>query len=121
VIEGRASPYQDARQTVRQWRAPGNAHHYTLRELAIHLLSRTVFIGTPRQVAERIDSFVQSDGSDGFIIGSHLTLAGLDEFADRVVPPLQERGSLRADYTGTTLRDNLGTLVAGPAASATVA
>ena len=33
---------------------------------------------------------------------------GLDEFVDKVVPLLQERGSLRADYTGTTLRDNLG-------------
>lgn len=29
-----------------------------------------------------------------------------------------ERGSLRADYAGTALRDNLGIPVAGPAASA---
>ena len=71
-------------------------------------------------VADRIDSFVQDDGSDGFIIGSHPTPTGLDEFVDRVVP-LQERGSLRADYTGTTLRDNLGIPVTGPAVSATVA
>ena len=33
---------------------------------------------------------------------------GLDGFVDKVVPLLQERGSLRADHTGTTLRDNLG-------------
>lgn len=121
VTEGRPGPDQDARQTVRQYRALANAHHYTLRELAIHLLGRTVVIGTPRQVADRIDSCVQNDGPDGFIIGAQLTPAGLDEFVDRVVPLLQERGSLRANYTGTTLRDNLGIPAASPTASATVA
>ena len=30
------------------------------------------------------------------------------EGVETVVPLLQERGSLRADYTGVTLRDNLG-------------
>ncbi|MCU1664762.1 MAG: F420-dependent methylene-tetrahydromethanopterin reductase, partial [Pseudonocardia sp.] len=33
---------------------------------------------------------------------------GLDEFADTVVPLLQERGSFRTDYEGTTLREHLG-------------
>ncbi|MGW3278876.1 hypothetical protein [Nocardia rhamnosiphila] len=33
---------------------------------------------------------------------------GLDEFVDKVVPLLQDRGVLRGEYTGTTLRDNLG-------------
>ncbi|MGO3153683.1 MAG: hypothetical protein ACTIJJ_13825 [Galactobacter sp.] len=32
----------------------------------------------------------------------------LDEFVERVVPLLQERGSLRHDYEGSTLRSNLG-------------
>ena len=30
-----------------------------------------------------------------------------DEFVDKVVPLLQERGSYRTDYEGQTLRDNL--------------
>jgi hypothetical protein len=59
-------------------------------------------------VAEQIDSFVQNDGSDGFIVGSHLVPWGLDEFVDKVVPLRQDRGALRTEYTGTTLRDNLG-------------
>jgi hypothetical protein len=62
---------------------------------------------SPAQVADRLDAFVQNDGSDGFIIGSHLTPTGLDEFVEKVVPLLQERGSLRTAYDGTTLRDNL--------------
>lgn len=51
----------------------------------------------------------------------HLVPWGLDEFVDRVVPLLQERGSLRADYAGSTLRDNLGLPVpdrAAPVAAA---
>ena len=116
VIKGRAVLHQDAHQTVARWRALAAEHGYSLRETAVHVFSRTEFIGTPAQVAERIDSFVQNDGSDGFIIGSHLTPGGLDEFVDKVVPLLQERGSLRADYTGTTLRDNLGIPVPQPAA-----
>ena len=67
----------------------------------------TPFVGTPAQVADRLDEFVQNDGADGFIIVPHLTPTGLDEFVDKVVPLLQERGSLRAEYDGTTLRDNL--------------
>lgn len=75
--------------------------------LAIHVFGHVEFVGTPAAVADRLDSFVQNDGSDGFIIGSHLTPTGLDEFVDKVVPLLQERGSLRTEYDGTTLRENL--------------
>jgi FMN-dependent oxidoreductase (nitrilotriacetate monooxygenase family) len=121
VIQGRAVLHQDAFDTVARWRALAAEHGYSLRETAVHVFSRTEFIGTPAQVAERIDSFVQNDGSDGFIIGSHLVPGGLDEFVDRVVPLLQERGSLRADYTGTTLRDNLGIPVPAPRTGAAVA
>jgi alkanesulfonate monooxygenase len=34
--------------------------------------------------------------------------AGLDDFADQVVPELQRRGLFRTEYEGTTLRENLG-------------
>jgi FMN-dependent oxidoreductase (nitrilotriacetate monooxygenase family) len=108
VIAGRAKIHQNAYETVTGWRAIAEANKYSLRELAIHVFGHVEFVGTPGQVAERLDSFVQNDGSDGFIIGSHLTPTGLDEFVDKVVPLLQERGSLRTEYDGTTLRDNLG-------------
>ena len=66
------------------------------------------FIGTPAQVADEIDLHVQSDACDGFILVPHLTPHGLDEFVDRVVPLLQERGSFRTEYRGHTLREHLG-------------
>ena len=117
VIQGRARLHQDAFATIAEWRAIAEANDYSLRELAIHVFGASEFVGTARQVADRIDDFVQNDGSDGFIIGSHLTPTGLDEFVDKVVPLLQERGSLRTDYAGTTLRDNLGIAQHEPDAS----
>jgi alkanesulfonate monooxygenase SsuD/methylene tetrahydromethanopterin reductase-like flavin-dependent oxidoreductase (luciferase family) len=42
------------------------------------------------------------------ILVPYLTPGGLDEFVDKVVPLLQERGSFRTEYEGTTLRDHLG-------------
>ncbi len=89
-------------------RAVAESKKLNLREVVIDQFERGPIVGTPQQVAEKIDSFVSNDGSDGFILGSHLVPTGLDEFVDDVVPLLQDRGVLRSDYEGTTLRDNLG-------------
>jgi hypothetical protein len=71
-------------------------------------------VGTPSQVAEAMDDFVQADGSDGFVLAPHLTPTGLDDFVDLVVPLLQERGVLRAEYETETLRGHLGLPPARP-------
>jgi alkanesulfonate monooxygenase SsuD/methylene tetrahydromethanopterin reductase-like flavin-dependent oxidoreductase (luciferase family) len=116
IIQGRAFVHQDRFATVAKWRKIAEEKELSLRELVIDQFERGPFVGTPQQVADALDDFVQNDGSDGVIIGSHLVPWGLDEFVDRVVPLLQERGSLRADYTGSTLRDHLGLPVPGRAA-----
>ena len=79
-----------------------------MRELIVEVTGRQSFVGAPATVAETINSFVQADASDGFILVPHITPGGLDEFADAVVPLLQERGVFRADYEGSTLREHLG-------------
>ena len=79
-----------------------------IRELVIAVTNRQQFVGTPAQIADEIDLHVQSDACDGFILVPHLTPRGLDEFVDRVVPLLQERGAFRTEYAGQTLRDHLG-------------
>ncbi|MGW4381432.1 NtaA/DmoA family FMN-dependent monooxygenase [Kitasatospora sp. NPDC004531] len=109
VAQGRASVRmtRDPLAVAREWRQIAEAKRLSVRELIIEVTGRQSFIGTPARVAEEMNRFVQQDASDGFILAPHLTPTGLDEFADRVVPLLQERGVFRTEYRGTTLRDHL--------------
>lgn len=110
VAQGRASVrmYRDPLATAQQWRELAEAKQLSVRELIIEVSGRQSFIGSPATVAGAIDELVQADASDGFILVPHITPGGLDEFADTVVPLLQERGVYRTEYEGTTLRDHLG-------------
>ena len=99
IARGRASVrmYRDPVATARQWREKAAAEGLSLRELIIEVTGRQSFIGSPATVAAAINDFVQADASDGFILVPHITPGGLDEFADTVVPLLQERGVFRSD------------------------
>jgi alkanesulfonate monooxygenase SsuD/methylene tetrahydromethanopterin reductase-like flavin-dependent oxidoreductase (luciferase family) len=110
IARGRASVrmYRDPLATAKEWRELSEANNLSIRELMIAVTGRQSFIGTPAQVAESINHLVQEDASDGFILVPHITPGGLDEFADKVVPLLQDKGVFRTEYTGTTLRDHLG-------------
>ncbi|MQA79697.1 MAG: NtaA/DmoA family FMN-dependent monooxygenase [Streptosporangiales bacterium] len=104
IIKGRARQHDDRVETARRWRAVAEEKKLGIRDLVIEVTDRQRFVGTPARVAEELDTFVQSDASDGFI----LVPAGLDEFVDKVVPLLQERGVFRTEYTASTLRGHLG-------------
>jgi len=55
-----------------------------------------------------MEEWLTSNGSDGFNIMFPFLPAGLDDFVDKVVPELQQRGIFRKEYEGGTLRENLG-------------
>ncbi|HEY2203954.1 MAG TPA: NtaA/DmoA family FMN-dependent monooxygenase [Pseudonocardia sp.] len=107
ITRGRVRHEKDPGALARQWRELAEARNLTIRELIVETTARQSFIGTPAGVAEQIDEYVQADASDGFILVPHLTPGGLDEFVDRVVPELRDRGCYRTEYTGRTLRDHL--------------
>jgi FMN-dependent oxidoreductase (nitrilotriacetate monooxygenase family) len=77
------------------------ARRYALNSLCPEL------VGTPLQVADRMQQIFEAWGTDGFIIAPHVLPASLEEFARSVVPILQERGIFRSEYQGQTLRDHL--------------
>ncbi len=106
------------------WLPPTN-HSHTSRERAVDLAAREgltvrqlaqrlggwaglAFVGTPRTIADEMEEWLLTDGSDGFNILFPYLPEGLDDFVERVVPELQRRGIFRHDYEGTTLRANLG-------------
>ncbi|SER31915.1 NtaA/DmoA family FMN-dependent monooxygenase [Microlunatus flavus] len=120
ISKGRASVrmHKDPVATAREWRARAEAEHLSLRELVVETTNRQNFVGSAKTIADQIDRYVQDDVCDGFILVPHITPGGLDRFADEVVPLLQERGSFRTEYAGTTLRDHLGLgQLAAPAAA----
>jgi FMN-dependent oxidoreductase (nitrilotriacetate monooxygenase family) len=110
TARGRASVrmYRDPVATAREWRERAAARKLSIRELIIEVTGRQSFVGSPATIAAAINDCVQADASDGYILVPHITPGGLDDFADQVVPLLQERGVFRAEYTGATLRENLG-------------
>ncbi|HVV92946.1 MAG TPA: LLM class flavin-dependent oxidoreductase [Hyphomicrobiales bacterium] len=82
----------------------------TVRQLAQRLggFSGLAFVGTPETIADEMEEWIETEGSDGFNVMFPYLPAGLDEFVDRVVPELQRRGLFRREYEGRTLRENLG-------------
>jgi FMN-dependent oxidoreductase (nitrilotriacetate monooxygenase family) len=64
--------------------------------------------GTPSQIADALIECFDNGEADGFIISGAYLPGAFVEFVDSVVPELQRRGVFRLDYTGHTLRENLG-------------
>jgi alkanesulfonate monooxygenase len=82
----------------------------TVRQLAQRLggYSGFAFVGTPQAIADEMEEWLVTEGSDGFNVMFPYLPSGLDDFVDRVVPELQRRGIFRREYEGRTLRENLG-------------
>lgn len=64
--------------------------------------------GSPKRVADYMEEWFASKACDGFCVlppympGQHV------DFCNMVVPELQKRGIFRKEYTGSTLRENMG-------------
>lgn len=76
-------------------RIAGGRGHYSL-------------IGTATQIADELQAWFEERAADGFnVLVPHLP-GGLEDVAYHVVPELQRRGLFRTEYSGNTLRENLG-------------
>jgi FMN-dependent oxidoreductase (nitrilotriacetate monooxygenase family) len=83
----------------------------TLRVLASHratLLQGPRFVGTGAQVAEQMQDWYDSRVCDGFVIAATHLPGAFEDFVRLAVPELRRRGVFRSEYTGKTLRENLG-------------
>ncbi|MDM9648707.1 LLM class flavin-dependent oxidoreductase [Rhizobium sp. S163] len=66
-----------------------------------------VLVGTPQDIADKLEVFMDDGGADGFMLIATYTPGCFEEFVDLVVPELQRRGRYRTEYSGATLRENL--------------
>ncbi|MCF1432558.1 NtaA/DmoA family FMN-dependent monooxygenase [Agrobacterium vitis] len=83
----------------------------TIRQLALRVAAgrgHHIVLGTPEDIADRIQQWFETRAADGFNIMPPFFPEGLEDFTRLVVPILQERGLFRTDYSGVTLRDHLG-------------
>lgn len=63
--------------------------------------------GSPKQIADHLEEWIDETGVDGFNIAYAIIPGTFKDFVELVVPILQERGLVKHDYQGTSLRDNL--------------
>lgn len=73
----------------------------TLRELPR-------FVGTPTQVADQMEAWLQGGACDGFVVAATHMPGAYEDFVRLVVPELQRRKLFQTEYAGRTLRENLG-------------
>lgn len=81
----------------------------TVRQLAQRIGGHTglQFIGTAKTIADQMEEWLVTEGSDGFTVQFPYLPGGLEDFVTLVVPELQRRGIFRTEYEGKTLRENL--------------
>jgi alkanesulfonate monooxygenase SsuD/methylene tetrahydromethanopterin reductase-like flavin-dependent oxidoreductase (luciferase family) len=65
-------------------------------------------VGGPKEVADALEEQFVENVCDGFVVAATHVPGGYADFVRYVVPELQRRGLYHADYSGTTLRENLG-------------
>ena len=65
-------------------------------------------VGTPQSIADEMEEWLETEGSDGFTIMFPYLPGGLEDFVNHVTPELPRRGLFRREYEGKTLRENLG-------------
>lgn len=70
-------------------------------------LGMPVLVGTPTEIADRMEALFDDGEADGFMIASTYQPGSFYEFVDLIVPELQRRERFRREYTGTTLRHHL--------------
>ncbi len=80
----------------------------SLREVALRFATpRGNFVGTPEQIADKFERWLETEACDGFVIGEPLP-GQFQRLVETVIPILQLRGSFRQDYDATTFRGHLG-------------
>lgn len=67
-----------------------------------------IIVGTPEDVADRMEEWFKRGAADGFNIMPPLNPTQFELFVNKVVPILKERGLVQTDYNEGTLREKLG-------------
>jgi FMN-dependent oxidoreductase (nitrilotriacetate monooxygenase family) len=65
-------------------------------------------VGGPKEVVDALEQWFTAPACDGFVLSATHVPGTYEDFVRHVVPELQRRGLFRKEFSGTTLRENLG-------------
>jgi alkanesulfonate monooxygenase SsuD/methylene tetrahydromethanopterin reductase-like flavin-dependent oxidoreductase (luciferase family) len=80
-------------------------HTWTFAEMCEYIKLASIsnlLVGTPKQVADELERWMDEADLDGFNIIPIVQPGSFVDFVDLVVPELQKRGRMHTDYDGTT-------------------
>jgi FMN-dependent oxidoreductase (nitrilotriacetate monooxygenase family) len=68
----------------------------------------SAIVGGPKELADYMEEMFVNHGCDGFVVAATHVPGAYADFVRHVIPEVQRRGLYHTDYTGNTLRENLG-------------
>ena len=71
-------------------------------------------VGGPKEVCDRLEQWFSERACDGFVVAATHVPGAYEDFVQHVVPELQRRRLFRQEFTGRTLRENLGLPIPAP-------
>jgi N-acetyl-S-(2-succino)cysteine monooxygenase len=83
----------------------------TMRQLVYGFNGTNIHPRSAEAAADEFQQWYEEEACDGFIIQFSHVPEGVDDFVEHVVPILRDRGLIRREYEGTTLREHLGLAV----------
>lgn len=69
--------------------------------------SDLILVGTPEQVAEKIEAHANISGTSGYMLNPLISPGTLNDFVELIVPALQKRGLYRTEPQSGTFRSRL--------------
>ncbi|SJM54845.1 LLM class flavin-dependent oxidoreductase [Gulosibacter sp. 10] len=102
---------QGHRSRLAVYRRIAETEGLSLREFARRVAGQRghhQIVGSPERIADEMQRWFESAAADGFNLMPYTIPGQLREFAEHVVPILQDRGLFRREYEGSTLREHFG-------------
>jgi FMN-dependent oxidoreductase (nitrilotriacetate monooxygenase family) len=65
-------------------------------------------VGGPKEIADALEQWFAAPACDGFVVSATHVPGCYEDFVAFVIPELQRRGLFRNEFSGATLRENLG-------------
>jgi FMN-dependent oxidoreductase (nitrilotriacetate monooxygenase family) len=70
--------------------------------------TESAVVGGPKEIADVMEEMFVAGACDGFVVAATHVPGAYADFVRHVIPEVQRRGLFHKDYTGKTLRENLG-------------